>query len=453
MGAGIFVVHTKEQARDAGALVDLLESALALPDGALACSSLPGYAWSISGQSNVAEWDAMLQRVGAAVALADSDALGSAQWMFDVAAAHGRGLWTVVLLEDATQASRLPVQLTSATLALRSDEASVRAVVEDLAFELGFAPRLGQETKEAIATFSSIPPDNRAPQQAPALWSARQDDDSDRGREVGGGVDTYRPPSAAMRNRATNGSGSSDDTPIATYESLDTIPPSVSVHGEARGMASEPPPFASDEEPLELDADELQPIDGGLVLVSRVHDASPVMAFDAGRAISECSFHRHTGGDFVRELEQPFGGFIDAIGGEWRALQRIEDVEVWLGATDNLLDALPPAERVIADWYELGYQLSTLLSIAEHGGFDDLQQRETYEELWGQAMGQLRQSAARLRLSGRELDTVQWRLENLVGPLQDRDYRNVTAALETLGELALGASRDAGIPQQLARFG
>ena len=452
MGAGIFVVHTKEQARDAGALVDLLESALALPDGALACSSLPGYAWSVSGQSNVAEWDAMLQRVGAAVALADSDSLSSPQWMFDVAAAHGRGLWTVVLLEDATQASRLPVQLTSATLALRSDETSVRAVVEDLAFELGLAPRLGQETKEAIATFSSIPPDNRsASAPAPAItpFSAREVPDEDDAGAVIGGLDTYRPPSAALRGRATSG----DDTPIATYESLDTIPPSVSVRGEARGMASEPPPFASDEEPLELDSDELQPIDGGQVLVSRVQGASPVMAFDAGRAISECSFHRHTGGDFARELEQPFGGFIDAIGGDWHALQRIEDVEVWLGATDNLLDSLPPGQRVVADWYELGYQLSTLLSIAEHGGFDDLQQREQYEELWGQAMYQLRQSGARLRLSGRDLDAVQWRLENLVGSQQERDYRNVAASLETLGELALAASREAGIPEQLARYG
>jgi hypothetical protein len=451
VGAGIFVVHTKEQARDAGALVDLLESALALPDGALACSSLPGYAWSVSGQSNVAEWDAMLQRVGAAVALADSDALSSPQWMFDVAAAHGRGLWTVVLLEDATQASRLPVQLTSATLALRSDESSVRAVVEDLAFELGFSPRLGQETKEAISTFSSIPPDNRAvPAMAAPFVSAREAAEADDGREVLGGTDTYRPPSAAMRNRAT----SSDDTPIATYESLDTIPPSVSVRGEARGFASEPPPpFASDEEPLELDADELQPIDGGVVMVSQAQGASPVMAFDAGRAISECSFHRHTGGDFARELQQPFGGFIDAIGGDWHALQRIEDVEVWLGATDNLLDSLPPGQRMVADWYELGYQLSTLLSIAEHGGLDDLQQRETYEELWGQAMHQLRQSGSRLRLSGRDLDAVQWRLENLVGPLHERDYRNVTASLETLGELALAASREAGIPEQLARYG
>lgn len=428
MGAGIFVVHTKEQARDAGALVDLLESALALPDGALACSSLPGYAWSASGQSNVAEWDAMLQRVGAAVAIADGDALSSAQWMFDVAAAHGRGLWTVVLLEDATQASRLPVQLTSATLALRSDESSVRAVVEDLAFELGFAPRLGQETKDAITSFSSIPPSREAAaaEQRPAS------------------ADTYRPPAGARRGQQRASDG--DATPIASYESIDSVPPSISLRGAGRSAPSEPPPFASNEEPLELDADELQPIDGGLVLVSRVQGATPGLAFDAGRAISECSFHRHSGGDFARELDQPFGTFVDAVGGDWRALQRIEDVEVWLGATDNLLDSLPPGNRVIADWYELGYQLSTLLSIAEHGGLDDPTQRETYEDLWGQAMRQLRQSGARLRISGRELDAVQWRLENLVGPPHERDYRNVAAALESLRELAHNATIEDGQP-------
>jgi len=436
VGAGIFVVHTKEQARDAGALVDLLESALALPDGALACSSLPGYAWSVSGQSNVAEWDAMLQRVGAAVALADSEALASPQWMFDIAAAHGRGLWTVVLLEDATQASRLPVQLTSATLALRSDETSVRAVVEDLAFELGVSPRLGQETKDAISTFSSIPPERGRPSPS----------DSRDVLAASGPADTRRPPA---RGRSI------DDTPIATYESLDTVPPAVSFREDDRMLDSVPPPFASNDEPLELlDADELQPIDGGLVLVSRVHGATPDMAFDAGRAISECSFHRHSGGDFVRELERPFGGFIDAVGGDWRALQRIEDVEVWLGATDNLLDSLPPGNRYIADWYELGYQLSTLLSIAEHGGLDDLAQRETYEDLWGQAMRQLRQSGARLHVSGRDLDAVQWRLENLVGPHQERDYRNVSAALDSLRELAVRAtSGPSHTPPQLARLG
>jgi hypothetical protein len=366
----------------------------------------------------------MLQRVGAAVALADSEALASPQWMFDIAAAHGRGLWTVVLLEDATQASRLPVQLTSATLALRSDEASVRGVVEDIAFELGVSPRLGQETKEAIATFSSIPPERgrTAPSDSHELSTPAG---------LASPVDTRRPPARAR---------SVDDTPIATYESLDTVPPAVSFRDDDGSLDSVPPPFASNEEPLELDADELQPIDGGLVLVSRVHGATPGMAFDAGRAISECSFHRHSGGDFVRELERPFGGFIDAVGGDWRALQRIEDVEVWLGATDNLLDSLPPGNRYIADWYELGYQLSTLLSIAEHGGLDDLAQRETYEDLWGQAMRQLRQSGARLHVSGRDLDAVQWRLENLVGPHQDRDYRNVSAALDTLRDLAYGAT-------------
>lgn len=424
-------MHTKEQARDAGALVDLLESALALPDGALACSSLPGYAWSSSGQASAAEWDAMLQRVGAAVALADSEALASPQWMFDVAAAHGRGVWTVVLLEDATQASRLPVQLTSATLALRSDEASVKAVVEDLAFELGVSPRLGQETKEAIVTFSSIPPD-------------RSRHDAARDEAPSAGPETRRPPARARA------AASSDDTPVATYESLDSVPPAASL----RAVPSEPPPFASSDEPFELDADDLQPIDGGMVLVSRVQGATPVMAFDAGRALSECSFHRHGGGDFARELDQPFGTFIDAVGGDWRALQRIDDVEVWLGATDNLLDSLPPGDHGIADWYELGYQLSTLLSIAEHGGFDDPVHRETYEDLWGQAMRQLRQSGARLQLAGRELDAVQWRLENLVGPRHERDYRNVAASLDGLRELALAATSGSGqAPSQLARFG
>jgi hypothetical protein len=456
VGAGIFVVHTPEQARDAGALVDLLESALALSDGAVACSSLPGYAWALSGQPNTAEWDAMLQRVGAAVAIADNAALANAQWMFDIAAAFGRGLWTVVLLDDATQASRLPVQLTSATLALRGDERSVQAVMEDLAFELGLAPRMGQETKDALSTFSSIPPAiaaGPAPANTPREAAARAYD-----------TPTRPPPSRRERDSAfreepfasplgARVASVDDAVDFDSYEALETVPPPASSHAP-REMQSEPPPFASHEELFELDSSELQPIDGGMVLVSRVPGATPVLAFEAGRSISECSFHRNSGGDFVRELEGTFGAFIDAVGGDWRALSRIGDVEVWLGATDNLLDSLPPPSHAVAEWYELGYQLSTLHSIAEHGGFDDPQQRETYEDLWGQAMRQLRQSAQRLRVRGTTLDTVQWQLENLVGPYGERDYRNVAATLDALREQAFAAEgRRTLADDQLARFG
>ncbi len=427
MSAGIFVVHTPDQARDAGALIDLLESALALPDGALACSSLPGYAWAASGQGNVAEWDAMLARVGAAIAIADSDALSSPQWMFDIASAHGRGLWTVVLLDDATQAARLPVQLTSATLALRSDATSVRSVVEDLAFELGVAPRLGKETKEAISTFSSFPPASSTVGREQAgreqASSASRQLPPITGDSSPHNVITQRPPAHAK--------GEYD---AFDYDALDTVPPPA-----MSSMPSEPPPFASSEDPFELDEDELQPIDGGMVLVSRVHGATPSMALDAGRAISECSFHRHSGGDFARELDQPFGRFIDSIGGDWSALQHIGDVEVWLGATDNLLDSLPPSNGAIAEWYELGYQLSTLLSIAEHGGLDDPRQRDSYIELWSQAVQQLGQSAERLRVPLEIFEHVLSQLENLIGPQHIRDYRNVAAALQAVRELALSA--------------
>jgi hypothetical protein len=69
-------------------------------------------------------------------------------------------------------------------------------------------------------------------------------------------------------------------------------------------------------------------------------------------------------------------------------------------------------------------------------------------------MRQLRQSGARLSISGRDLDTVQWRLENLVGPHQERDYGNVSAALEALRALAYGATTGPShTPSQLARLG
>jgi hypothetical protein len=316
---------------------------------------------------------------------------------------------------------------------------------------------MGQETKDALATFSSIPPAimggpapanvSRTPAAAlsPARHEAPTKPPPARRYESDAvfGDDPFATAPGVAMSDAHDASASSFDS----YEALDTVPP-------PRAMHSEPPPFASHEEPLELDASELQPIDGGMVLVSRMPAATPVLAFEAGRSISECSFHRNSGGDFVRELEGTFGAFIDAVGGDWRALSRIADVEVWLGATDNLLDALPPTSHAVAEWYELGYQLSTLHSIAEHGGLDDPRQRETYEDLWGQAMRQLRQSALQLGVHKGTLDNVQWQLENLVGPHGERDYRNVAATLDTLRVEAYAAEgRSPHRVDQLARFG
>jgi hypothetical protein len=486
VSAGIFVVHTTQQAEEAGALVDLLETALALPDGSIACSHLPGYAWANGHGATSAEWEAMLGRVGAAIAIADHAALSSPQWMFDLAAAFGRGLWTVVLLDDAELAAQLPTQLTGATLALRNDESSVRSVVEDIAFELGLSPRMGKEAREAIETLSSIPPAQPAearkdrgssgraavppktleevnaklaqareraarPSAAEALAATADELDSMLSEAPGGDEPLREEPVYAepmddepMLERDTPAEPTAPAYAASgEYEALETVPP------PAYGSMSEPPFEALEE----LDDSEIEAIEepDGLVYSHRTQPATCGMAFDAGRAMGECSFHRASGGDFARELSGAFGPFINAIGGDWSSLSRLTDVELWLGATDNLLDLLPATSRHLNDWYELGYQLSTLLSIAEGGALDDPEQHQAYYELWAQSLEQMQRSASVLGLPSNTLEQSRTRLQNLIGPEPARDYRNISGVLNTLRELAQTADGGNGSARAVAR--
>jgi hypothetical protein len=165
------------------------------------------------------------------------------------------------------------------------------------------------------------------------------------------------------------------------------------------------------------------------------------VALEAGRAIAECSFHREEGADYASELNDSFGRFIDAIGGRWNELVRLGDIELWLGATDNLIESLPPPSRAVAEWYEIGFQYATLKCIAEQGLPEDADARETYDQMWARSMQQLWESAESAQLPRRETRRVQTQLENVIGPAAYRDYGNLAASLATLRDLARSADR------------
>src|SRR4029077_95965 len=84
----------------------------------------------------------------------------------------------------------------------------------------------------------------------------------------------------------------------------------------------------------------------------------------AGRAVSDCVFNRDQGGAFADELDVPFGAFLASLGGNWSSLRDLGDLDVWLEAADNLLGTLAPAEQHVRRWYEVGFQLATLLNLA-----------------------------------------------------------------------------------------
>jgi hypothetical protein len=405
---GILIIHTPAQLEQASGLVDLLEASLSLPAGAILCSSLPGYAWPGRGapsREQTARFAATLDAVGAAIALVDDDAARDPQVCFDLAAAWARGKRIAILADTVEQRSQLPTQLGQAQLVTRMDRAGIVSLVEDLAFDLGLNPRLGQDAKRALEQLSSAPP----PPDKPAAAS---------------GNGAHAAPQRVESVPAT---------PPIPVEAADDFAQQL--------FAAEPALEREDpsEEAIQLGDDD----------VEAVSEPEPVrengilcqLSLEAGRAISEYSFHRDEGGSGASELDGTFGAFVDTVGGNWADLKRLGDVDVWLSATDNLLESLTQSHKHVPEWYELGFQFSTLQSIAEQGLPDDAEQRAVYQELWSQSMTALRESAQNAGLAARPIRRLQALLENLITPEPQRDYTNVARSLQELRALADEADR------------
>jgi hypothetical protein len=433
--AGILIIHTPAQLDDASTLVDLLEASLSLPEGAIACSSLPGYAWASRASAEVERartFAAALDTAHAAIALVDADAFKDPQLWFDIAAAWARGKRVAVVADSAARRAQMPQQLAGdAEVIERVDREALVALIEDLAFDLGVRPRIGIEAQRALELLSSAPP-------PPPVALGEQD------------MPTVRASIATLAN-------------ASAFAAAEAVPPAPAAPAELNGRVADRGTDAAYElsdhdfeqvpafEPFaEIDAagEEVEaeaPLDPLPDLEPPADSVSCQLSLEAGRAISECSFHRGAGGDFSDELqldlERSFGCFIDAVGGNWMELKRLGDTDLWLGATDNLLEGLEPRRRYIADWYEIGFQFAALHSIAGQGIPDEPEQRAMYEQLWEQSMQAFQSSAESASVDPRERRRQQALLENLIGPESRRDYTNVARSLQELRALAEAADR------------
>ena len=101
---------------------------------------------------------------------------------------------------------------------------------------------------------------------------------------------------------------------------------------------------------------------------------------------------------FIAELERSFGCFIDAVGGNWLELKRIGDIEVWLGATDNLLEVARRRARSTSPTGTRSASSSpTLQSIVAQGVPDEPEQLAVFQELWEQSMAAFQSAAESAR--------------------------------------------------------
>lgn len=374
-------------------LVDLLESALTLGEGAIGCSSLPGYAVGRDPRE-------ALQSAQAVIAWVDDASLHDPRVAFDLGVAWSLGKW-IVLVTDATRAANsFPWPLAQPTVVVRADQKALRAMVEDVAFQLDVQPRLGPVAAEAMARVSEPPP-------AP--------------------VSTV-PPVALPRKV----SAAPPKPSASQYETIDTVPPPSNAPPaqtpSPRALRGDPTgEFALDDDDLTALAEDMDE-----------HGVGCRMALEAGRAIGDCAFHRGDGAELAREIEPSFGRFVQAIGGDWRALAQLGDVDVWLGAAENLLAGVPHERRHVADWYGLGFAFTTLLDLATEGVPDDADSRAQFKQTWQSAIGQFR-AFAQKSIREEAATRIQNQLENLLAPEAVRDYTNVARSLDALRAQASNA--------------
>jgi hypothetical protein len=156
----------------------------------------------------------------------------------------------------------------------------------------------------------------------------------------------------------------------------------------------------------------------------------------AGRAVSDCVFNRDQGGAFADELDVPFGAFLASLGGNWSSLRDLGDLDVWLEAADNLLGTLTPAEQHVRRWYEVGFQLATLLNLAGRELEHDQAGNGELGPLWQAAWSAFDEAAKEAAVEPAAVEELRDMLENLRGPQQGRDYANLGRLQERVRELA-----------------
>lgn len=159
---------------------------------------------------------------------------------------------------------------------------------------------------------------------------------------------------------------------------------------------------------------------------------SALEAVKAGLAYGEYSFSSKKGNHTPEELENFFGRFINSLGGNWKNLRELNDLEVWEGAVENLFGTLPGERKSIALWFEMGMHLATMLCIAEQDKLQDSEQKNEFQELWSDSLEAFQLVARAMNLDRGDLDQMGSMLENLIGDKSTRDEINIAKSQEML---------------------
>lgn len=442
----MFVCHAKSDIEATSEIVDALEGALELQTGTLVASSLPGYAADVRGEGDL---HATLTGAALMLALFTERSTYDPEFVFELGAAWALGIDVLPLLLGATSETDVPWPL--------RDRPSIRAqdptAWNELVMQLSHRLQVGLRDR-ALAAPSPPPSAAEVPaveQAAPVLDEPESDPEpvTETEREL---PEPEMPPALDRPFRAQL---EAVEALQAAYELVDskseTDPGTDSdlsddysdpYAGRGENPVSIIAPRAVGSTPIEIPRTAPIPVEAFEPSSEvRAHLPSYRMALEAGRALSDCVFNRDEGFDFTKELEEPFGRFVDAMGGSWAELRKLQDFDVWLGVTENLLQNLPDEGRRIGAWYEVGYELAILHNLAGQGLFDTEERRSEAERLWRKALERFLIRAENASIPYEDLARVLALLENLVASRDERDLANIGRSLDELRRQAAGADR------------
>ena len=430
----MFVCHAKSDIEATSEIVDALENALEFPSGTmgtLVASSLPGYASDVHGEG---ELHAMLTGATLILALFTERSTYDPEFVFELGAAWALGIDVLPLLLGATSTSDVPWPLRDRPSLRAQDEAAWRELVQQLSHRLQVPLR--QPQPAAAVEPETAPVDVKGLLNEPQLAAADEELTAPAGEPHFAAPEPApesEPEDQEPENQEPEDQEPERDNPVS-------IVAPVMVHGQPKASPQIPPPPAIPAELLEeppLAADAFEP-------PSDVRSTLPSyrMSLEAGRALSDCVFNREEALDFSSELDEPFGRFVDAMGGSWRELSKLQDFDVWLGVTENLLQGLPTdGGKRISAWYEVGYELAILHNLAGQGLFDSDERRVDAERQWRKALERFLIRAENARIPYEDLGRVLALLENLVAPRTERDLSNIGRSLDELRKQAAGADK------------
>jgi len=397
MTAKIFICHTESSTQWVDQLVEFLETASTNP-ALIRCSYLPGYA-SSSEESDCDDLREAIFQSDVVVAITSADALLDPEYMFELGAAWAFDRWIIPVMIPGTGSEGFPKPIRD----LPSLTADGTESIIQLAQHVSVGYVESQQTQAALQRMFET--DEQESEDAAQPKAATPQE-----------LEQNQSESLSEQQTSTQDT-TTDSTPQALAEESPAI-------GEEPAPAEESPPIGEEPAPPQEES------------AVETHDKtelpSALESFNAGIAFADCMFNREGTSSFSTELDEPLGGFIDALGGDWKNLRNLDDLDVFNGVAENLIASLPPEKSAISYWYDIGLRISTLLNIAGRGLPTDPQERESTESEWNGGITSFRFLASQVEMQEQDIAEVQAMLENLIGPESEKDYSNMSKCLERL---------------------